>query len=544
MIKLLILLSLCLNSILVFSSDVKYTLLKETRSKIHFPEISDGEKLKIVDFSLFLFENTYVNLEHKKQIYKVDPVQSLHQLKTIYADLSTDEFHEEVLKIYNSVNDFHVNYNLPTPYSCYVTTLPFSFRIVSDGKIYVSKVKENMKPLFTRIDKISVGDELLKYDHTNPLEEIKNRDAEIPASTAEGKIDQGVLDLYWRSHIASLLPKKNHVRLKLKKINGKVYSLKVPFLAHEDKACVENQNKSLSLLIPKAPIKRLEKLKLKNLFWNDQNSTKENNLGRDTVDLSKLNTTEHRDLFWKVVTYKNKSMGYLKLTSFEEYDLGPRSAFLIKKLLLNELKDTEGLLIDVRGNYGGQIPFAERFSSLFTEGTPKVAPFYIKANPILLRSFEDSLEKNWLELLLTDHESNKLIGPESITPLSSLNSYFKRSYFKPVSILTNSECFSSCDIFAGIMKDNNQVTIYGTSRSTFGGGANFWRSSIFEKLLNITFENNLSMRMTIRQSRRISDNSIIEDRGVPTDVYLPETVEDLKNPEQSRIVAQIFSKMI
>jgi hypothetical protein len=538
-------LTIGLFSIGIYASDPEFTFLKETRSKIYFPSISNEEKLKIINFSKYLFENSYVNLEHKMKLYGVDPLTRLKEVELTYTRLSAEEFHHKILEIYNSVNDYHVNYYLPAPYGCYTSTLPVAMRLLNDQKVYISRLKLNLKEFFPELEKINVGDEILRYDHQAPLEVVAERERDVPASTQEAKLDQGIIDLYWRAHYSSILPKKNFVKLKLKRKSGETYKIKVPYLVNVDHECLKYAEPSIKSLIPSLPFVQEEKLKKKSLFWDQELDIENTTPTSEKVDLDNLATTAHQDLSWKIISFQGKQMAYIKLKSFEEYELGPRAAGLIRNLLLNELKNTDGLLFDLRGNYGGQIPFAEKLSALFTEGTAKQAPFYIRANTALLNYFEtygDSDDGDWLSLLRNDHESNKLIGPAGITSQSTL-AYYKKVYDKTVAILINSECFSSCDIFAGIMKDNNKVTIYGTSKATFGGGANVWPSEIFQDLLDIQFEHYLSMRMTVRQSRRISDNSIIEDVGVPADVYLPETADDLINPKQSRIVGEIFQQM-
>lgn len=523
------------------------TLLKDTRSQIYFPDFNDQERVKILEFSKYLFENTYVNLERKMKLYGVDPIARLKELDKTYSKLSVSEFHYKVLEIYNSVNDMHVNYYLPAPYGCYTSNLPISMQMLDDKKVYVSKVKLALKESFPEIERITPGDEVLKYDHELPLDVIAKRRSEVPASTEEGKVYQGILDLFWRAHESSFLPKKNYVTLKLQNKSGHKYVIKVPFFVSANQTCLDHHKNSLKSFSPFTLFKRLEKIKMKNDFWDEVKSTVGRNTEIEKADLENLGKTSHPDILWKVIDYHGKKMGYIKLKSFNEAELGDvEGAEVVKNLLLKELKETDGLLFDVRGNYGGQIPFAEKVSALFTNGKPPSVPFYIKANNIFLRVFTEmnlgeSIE--WETLLRADHESNLIIGPGPVTTEEELSS-FHQVYFKKVALLTNSECFSSCDVFAGVMKDNNHVTIYGTGRSTFGGGANVWDSVIFEQLLKVKLIDYMGMRMTIRQSRRLSDNSLIEDVGVATDIYLPETVDDITNPTHSRIVAQIFKSML
>jgi hypothetical protein len=48
------------------------------------------------------------------------------------------------------------------------------------------------------------------------------------------------------------------------------------------------------------------------------------------------------------------------------------------------------------------------------------------------------------------------------------------------------------------------------------------------------------MRITTRHTHRVGDNTIIDDNGVKTDIYLLETKEDVLDIKKSSVVAKIL----
>jgi hypothetical protein len=93
------------------------------------------------------------------------------------------------------------------------------------------------------------------------------------------------------------------------------------------------------------------------------------------------------------------------------------------------------------------------------------------------------------------------------------------------------------------MKDNAHVTIYGTDHATYGGGANVIDYESLKDLLPARLTQGMTMRITLRHAHRLSNNTIIDDVGVPTDILLAETMDEVINPTSSFMIAKIFSDL-
>lgn len=534
--------------------------LSSARAKISFQPLSNDDKFAVIRHAKILFTSIYVNLEHKKNHYKVDPLKALALIENSYQSMNEETFHSSMLAVFNSVEDLHVNYSFPKPYSCYTVVLPLSFKRISSGKIIITTIDVSKNPEVPDLAKITAGDELVGYNQINPNDALKLRKDNVTASTPDARIFQGIFDLYWRALYNNIMPVEDSVTLDLKKANGEIYSIKAPWFSSASKTClnpakpepVVNSGRKggdpIELLLKERKkywqkvkknfltyVKSKFKLKYKNLVTPKS----------EVVDLSQLNATAHPSLSWKIINYKNENFGYFKLTDFSAPEGVQVAINIMSSTLSEKLSSTSAIVIDLRENYGGQINLAEKLAALLTPMPVKPLPFYIRANDLTLALYDEDVD--WKGLIFPNIEMNNIVGPGVLTTKGELAAT-SQVYFGKVVLLTNSECFSSCDLFAATMKDNAKITIYGTDHSTFGGGANVWSineiAPVFKKLnIPVELPQKIGMRATGRHAYRLSTKSIIEDAGVATDIYLTETSEDVINTEASSVVARIFSDL-
>lgn len=533
-------------------------LLQDSRSDIKFLPMSTDDRLKIINFSKLLFSNLYVNFEHKITTYHIDPIKDLTEIENKVESMNESEFHSAILNVYNSFNDLHTGYFLPKPYSCYSAFLPLSFNKTGTGKIIVSAIDLKMQDRFPEILSITPGDEVLEYQKL-PLQKIlTNRAKYIPASTPDARFLQGIFDLVWRDLAVNIIPDTNSVDIKFMKQNGDIYKLNIPWFTRHKSTCVSNNlKKSTSINLSNSSI--LENVNERSIYFaqmkrsNNALMLKNSSIksfSENNIDLTNLNSTDHPDLLWKKFQFRGLSLGYVKLNSFTDpnRDADKTSIDFFNAMLSDHLSDTQGLVIDLRGNYGGVIFFAEELVALFSpRSLVKPLPFYIRATDetkaILENSKENPWDATWYNLINSAKKKNSIVGPLNMTFLDDLL-ILDQAYKGKIVLLTNSECFSSCDLFVAAMKDNLNVKIYGTDHSTFGGGANVIESDLLEKLvLKSPLPQGIKIRMTLRHAHRLSDNSLIDDVGVATDIFIPESVEELINPKSSAIIAKIFDDL-
>lgn len=136
---------------------------------------------------------------------------------------------------------------------------------------------------------------------------------------------------------------------------------------------------------------------------------------------------------------KNANLGYIKITTFGGND---SDSYTIIDKILNQFKNTDGLIIDVRKNGGGYSSYSKLIAGRFTDST-RVAVKYRFRNGANHNDFT-----NWM---------NDYITPDNYT------------YKKPVVILTNRLSASATEWFVCFMKMLPQVKTVGDTTCGVSG---------------------------------------------------------------------------
>lgn len=180
----------------------------------------------------------------------------------------------------------------------------------------------------------------------------------------------------------------------------------------------------------------------------------------------------------KIKTVKSeiidKKIGYIKITSFISNETPIEFIDAI-----NKVKDTDALILDLRGNTGGLFQ-----NAIF------VADLFLKDKNIV-----SVLGRNGKKSLYKTHD----------------NGYV---YNKPMAVLVDSESASASEIVSGALKDNKRALIIGTK--TFGKG-------LVQKVFPLP--NHTGMNLTI--ARYLTPNDIdINQKGIVPDYLVQITKED------------------
>ncbi|MEP6714914.1 MAG: S41 family peptidase [Terriglobia bacterium] len=236
-----------------------------------------------------------------------------------------------------------------------------------------------------------------------------------------------------------------------------------------------------------------------------------------------------------------KKFGYVAIRHFNTPGLIsvgedlPAEFQRILRLMQNQAPD--GLVIDIRGNPGGDIVAAENMLQMLT------------AKPITPANFHLANTASTLNVLKTVGQplsparqlrawggSQSTEGPLTPgNPLTPDPNGTGQIYQGPVVLLVDALTYSAADIFAGGFADNGIGHIISSDESTGGGGASLWtHGELMRKFqpadLNLQpLPSGISMSLAFLRSSRVNAQlgRPIEDIGVHPDIVLPRTLNDL-----------------
>ncbi len=234
-----------------------------------------------------------------------------------------------------------------------------------------------------------------------------------------------------------------------------------------------------------------------------------------------------------------QTFGYIRLFSF---DVDNARQFLktFTNLITKESFPQDGLILDVRGNPGGNIRAAESLLQLFTPNHIAPELFEFLNTPLnfqICKSAPDTWDlQRWLRSIGESVLTGATYSAGFPLTLGTLCNGVGQVYYGPVVLITDALSYSATDIFAAGFQDNDVGPVVGTAGNTGAGGANFWSlddlrraqkkdpKSPFKKL-----PKGAEMIVAVRRSIRVGlrAGSPLEEFGVAPDVRHLMTRRDL-----------------
>ena len=243
---------------------------------------------------------------------------------------------------------------------------------------------------------------------------------------------------------------------------------------------------------------------------------------------------EPRDLFDP--DYPQKRFGYVRIrkffgiNSFDSDELPDEFGRILARL--NHVAP-DGLILDIRGNPGGDIEAAERMLQMLTPRKITPCRFHFARTPAILNVIKRlGQNKRRLDKVTADEslrienaiteftawldersrkagKRQRLTVGQPLTERSSANDV-GQVYKGPVVLLVDARTYSAADIFAAGFQDHEIGPIVGVDPNTGGGGANVWSHT--ELIDNVPsgslmglqpLPTGLMMSVAIRRARRI-----------------------------------------
>ncbi len=554
--------------VVVLPSGYSLGPLTELRDEIDFPELSADQKQVIASQARMLIEYVYVNRYHKEAVYgpSVAIGDRMAAIEQNAAAMPTKALELAIAQAWNSQRDGHLNFFFPKPYACYASMLPFSLVEVFAPDAEHAIVVKSLRSFASSLEEVpSIGDELVEYDGL-PIERAIQEQIETHGgSNNSGGYAQAMYTLTVRDHRFHLVPEDDTVALTFRTPEGRLYTVDAPWTTQRDDWCVTPPNGySMAegtpdpLAVAESTSYPLRDDALESdsvnpylLLCSDIESAYEI---EPTAAGPSLIPTSNPDISYTLVENRYGVFGYLKLATFMSRGYQADAAFeLIRDLLTTKLKDTRGLVLDLRGNPGGTIELAERLPQLFASRAVPVQGARLlntELNAFILNSSFLGMgpDAHWSAVI------NEAAGTDArytktatFTTAANANAA-GQAYFAPVAILTDALTYSAAEHFASIMQDERLATIWGEDLKTGGGASNAMDHANFVRYVGgpfVSLPAGQAMRVAWRQFIRTgrSAGMVLEDLAVTSDRRVRLTLDELLSgtPTQlTRITSDLY----
>ena len=226
---------------------------------------------------------------------------------------------------------------------------------------------------------------------------------------------------------------------------------------------------------------------------------------------------------FRPVTTPSGVFGYIRIYSFMARDA---NEFVAEFERMAKLLPQNGLIIDVRGNGGGNINAGEQLLQVLTSTPIEPERFHFINSPttLALCQSEASLA-DWIDSIGLAVQTGETYS-QGFPLTSAAMMQHGSSYHYPgkLVLVIDALCYSTTDIFTAGFQDHRIGKILGTGGRTGAGGANVWTYDFFTGLPGFEpLPKGVSFRTAIRRSTRVGAKAGVplEDLGVqPDDVHL------------------------
>jgi len=491
--------------------------------------LSREERLRIVEQALVLMEMNYVHLPMKRAIHAIDPIRQLELLRFQLAEWNnvlerTIDFHRRMLSIFGSTRDLHTLYLLPKPFRDCTAYLPFLVEQCFERtreRFVVTRTMLRDEDALCRTDdgrevRFEPGVDVLAWNGVPIARAIQINGESQAGSNPDARFARGLDNLTIRPLNSSLPPDEMWVDVVFRARNGAIASHRACWLVHTTRAGRASSTDAGKKRAA-VDVKRTRIIEIKrDLYRHD-----------DSAALGSMKDV----LYAKKKTVLGRTFGYVRIFSFDVPDAWRfRRAFA--RLITKEDFPQDGLVLDVRGNPGGNIRAAESLLE------PEAFEFLnTPLNFQICKSAPDDWDlKRWVPSIGGAVLTGATYSAGFPLTLDDMCNGIGQVYYGPVVLITDALSYSATDIFAAGFQDNGIGPVLGTSGNTGAGGANFWSlddllraqkgdpASPFRKLPKGA-ELIVAMRRSVRVGKRVG--SPLEEFGVVPDVMHFMTRRDL-----------------
>jgi hypothetical protein len=471
------------------SQSLEFKLLKDKRQGYDFVPFTPEQRVQVAQTMDNLF-SIYVNRESKISYYKetpdIDPIPKIKKVLEHAAQMTDRELHYNLTEISLSQRDAHLNYYNPVPHSCQIAYRYPRFTAAEDvgflgfgkkEKIVVNSFIDfpEVAALTPSASKMNIGDELLEVDGVHVQKFVQSKLPTWGGSNESGGLRGVLYRLSVSDGLIHTAPIEDQVEFRMKSYStGKEYSVTIPWVVRTDTTC-ENLSKIITEQVKNGDVPEsfvelpTPKLKKQVYAGNRQYKIDQRAYGRvDQTAKVTVNPTANPIVRWAIFEPQGRNMGIIYLSSFVSDFIG--TTVLIRDLLLNQLKDTNSVIFDIRDNGGGIIQLSEWIPQLIGSDIEpgNVRTLVAPINRDIYLNSTYSSNDQFANAYRQAKPDDKYTPFAKFTSIQSAN-IFGQVYLKPVGVFTNGNCYSACDMFTATMQDNGVATVYGEDKFTGAG---------------------------------------------------------------------------
>ncbi|MFB7475062.1 S41 family peptidase [Kitasatospora sp. NPDC056184] len=487
-----------------------------------------ADRYRLLAAARVLVEELYVHLPLKRARYATDPVQRLRLLERRVPDLSELQFHGELAAVFRDLRDLHTGYQLPDPYRGQVAVLGFLVETYrdEDGVPHypVSRIDDAL-----RHADFDAGVELELWNGV-PVERAIERSAAAQVGCSpDARLARGLESLTLRPLRTAPPPDERWVLLTYRTPDGRLGETRVPWRVraadrrqgrHQDP--VPTLGTHLGIDAGNEATRQAKRA----LFAPPPARRSAARAPRDVLAYRR--------------TRGRRPYGYLRVFSF---NVASARRFAEQVAALAAAAPADGLIVDVRGNPGGNILAAEAALRVLGAGpvdpvrfalpTTRTALALARANPAFrpwARSIRDAVESGE-----PYSQAFPLTDPEAVADGLP-------RYPGPKVLIVDALTYSAADIFAAGFADNGLGPVLGTAATTGAGGANVWTYellSVWLPDLPGPLPRGAGFRVALRRATRAGGNAGVplEDFGVAADPLHRLTRRDVLGHNQDLLAA-------
>jgi cytosine/adenosine deaminase-related metal-dependent hydrolase/C-terminal processing protease CtpA/Prc len=493
-------------------------------------DLTLADRRLIVEQAIVILEQAYVHLPVKRARYAVDPVQRLRLMQNRLmqaqhiAELGPEStFHAELIDIFTSLRDLHTHYVPPEPYRSHTLYLPFLVEeCTRDGRqqYIVSKVATgtDLDPTFCP------GVEVTHWNGT-PIRRAVERNADHQGGgNLDARMARGLDALTIRTLGRTPLPDEEWVDVTYRTRDDppRAYSVRArwnTYQPREPSPLADNPRTAPGRLAALGVDAQTSTVNLvrRDLYTPIRSSgtpTGADELATELPDAlrARIRPTSHGDVL------------HLRIFTFLVAD---PDEFVDEFLRLTRQRPAIGLIVDVRGNGGGDIRAAEQLLQVLTPRRIQPEPAQFIVSPLTRRLCQANARdpvnlSAWAPSVLGAVETGATFSTGFPIGAADQANQRGQGYYGPVVLITDARCYSATDIFAAGFQDHTIGPVLGVSEHTGAGGANVWTHDLLHHLLRTRnaiikpLPRQATFRVAVRRTTRVGPHAgqLLEDLGV------------------------------